>query len=103
MWAFYKSYMLFPLVLQFYGKLKQESLNSAPKFPYLGVFRLKFEKNKLLWHLKQPRIFQNANFCAKLKKLKFGSLLAAFGQQLKKTMFIFEISTLKFAKMQSFM
>ena len=48
MWAFYKSYMLFLLVLQFYGKLKQESLNSAPKLPYLGV---------LDWNLKKTNYF----------------------------------------------
>ena len=50
-------------------------------------------------HFKQPQIFKNTRFCAKLKVLKLGSkifLSGCFGQQSEKTIVIFEISTLKY-------
>ena len=60
------------------------------------------KNEKLLSHLKQPGIFQNAKFRAKLKILEIGTKLA-FGEQFSKTIVIFEISTLRFVNMQSFM
>ena len=44
---------------------------------YLGTFRVTYEKT-LLSHLKQPRIFQNPKFRAKLKILKFWTKIALF-------------------------
>ena len=68
MWAFQKSYMLFLLVLKFYGKLKHESLNSAPKLPYLGVFRLKFEKKKTTLTFEATSNFSKRKLLCKIKK-----------------------------------
>ena len=48
------------------NQIKQESWNLGPKLPYLGIFRLTFEK-RLLANLKQPQIFQSAKFRAKIK------------------------------------
>ena len=58
--------------------MKIESLNVGLKIALFGYFRLTFEK-KLLSHLKQPRIFQDAKFRPKLKSLKFGTNIALFG------------------------
>ena len=57
--------------------MKKEFLNLGQKLLYLGIVRLKFEKNLLL-HLKQPRIFQNIKFHAELKILKLGPKLLVF-------------------------
>ena len=56
---------------------------------------------KLLSHLEQPRIFQNAKFRAKLKTLKFWTKIALYGcfvKQFKNPILIFEVNTLKFVK-----
>ena len=53
------------------SKINQQSLNLGLKLPHLSIFRLIFRKNNS--YLKQPYIFQNAKFHAKLKILKFGT------------------------------
>ena len=61
------------------SKMKSESLKLRQKLSYLGIVHLAFEKKCLLSHYKQPRIFQNANFYANLKTLKFGTKIPLFG------------------------
>ena len=72
--------------------------------PYLGFFRLTFER-KLLLHLKQPRILQNAKLHAKLKILKFGTKYALFGYfwaEILKNIVIFEVNALECVYLQCF-
>ena len=63
------------------SKWEKKSLNVGPKLPYLGI---------LGWHLKklkQPWIFQNTKFHAKLKTFKVGPKLLyldVFGGKFKK-------------------
>ena len=79
-------------------------VNLGPKMPYLGFFRLTFER-KLLLYLKQPRILQNAKLHAELKILKFGTKYALFGYfwaEILKNIVIFEVSALECVYLQCF-
>ena len=54
------------------NQIKQESWNLGPKLPYLGIFRLTFEKR--LWQIwSNLKFFKAPSFVQKLKILKFGT------------------------------
>ena len=62
------------------SKMKQESLNLRPKFPYLGIFRLTFEKKKTIVTFEELKLKLQ-----KFKILKFVTkivLFGCFGQQI---------------------
>ena len=49
--------------------------------PYLGILGLKFKKTwqyENIWN-QQPRIYQSAKYCEKMKMLKFGTKNVFFG------------------------
>ena len=72
---------------------------------YFGIFRLAFEKKKLLSPLKQPQFFKTQSFIQNSKFLNLGPKLPYLGvlSSNLKSIAIFEISTLKFAKIRNFM
>ena len=69
--------------------------------PNLGILGTKFEKNYChIWN-QDSQIHLVAKFCKKTKMLKFGTKNALFGYfwaMVKKTIVIFEISTLELSK-----
>ena len=91
--------------VKFHAKIK--------KYSYLlYLTNALFEKNALFDYFPKnpfsyyqcPRIWLIANFGAKIKILKFrtkNALIGCSGQQLRKTIVIFEISTLQFAYLQN--
>ena len=73
---------------------------------YLGIFGLELEKATMLWvfYISTLKSFQT-KFCPKIKLLKFWTkivLIGYFGLEFQKANVEFEISTLEFVNMQSF-
>ena len=101
------------LVAAFYKKTKIPKFGTKnavfgyfwPKMFYLDIFQLEFENNYCYILNQHPRICLIIKFCKKTQKhLIWGpkmSYLCIFGLELLKTIVIFEISTLKFAKNES--
>ena len=81
-----------------------KSLNFGPKILHLGIFGLEFE-NVVILEISNLE-FAIAKFCEIKKIPKFGIKSALFGYfgltLLKKTVVMFEISTLKFFLLQNF-
>ena len=96
------SVLQFALLQSFVQKIKIWDQNLGPKMPDLRIFGLELEH---IWN-RYPQICLIAKVCEILKCLNLGSkihYLGIFGLELeKKTIAVFEISTLKFVWLQKF-
>ena len=78
---------------------KQKCLNLGPRMPYLGIFRVEFQKTNVIFEISTLEL-SNCKVSRKNKKcLNLGPkmpYLVIFRLELQKTIAIFEISTLEF-------
>ena len=59
------------------SKIKNESLNLGPKLPYLDIFKLTFQKKKVIF--KATSIFLQHKVLSKIKYSKFKTKNPLFG------------------------
>ena len=84
-------------------KTKKTS-NLGPKIPHMGIFRQDFEGNYChIYKISTLKFVKVKNIHVKPNKCNFGTKIPIIGVHLKKkTIAIFEITTLEFFKFQSF-